>query len=325
MNKNGIDSKRTDKRDAGSFLLFVFLLPYVCACLWGHVGEETGKLRKNTAGEQDAYMVEVSVEWGVWELPLEEYLVYQLSLTMPDDYHSEAKKAQAVLLRTELAAMYQEQDNKKIVADGEGLTKFYLNGRGETEELLRKNRQAVKATEGLILTYRGEPIRASYFKLSNGFTRAARTAGEQECPYLSKVACEQDQTSPDYHSAVRVDKEIYIDKIQGILGGNVERETIWEGEGFFFDESGYMTKVSYYDEDGEKKEVDGETFRHLFGLNSASFEMTREEKSVIFHVTGVGHGFGMSQFEANCRAERGETYKEILAGFFFQTALAKFE
>ena len=72
MNKNGIDSKKTNKRDACSFLLFVFLLPYVCACLWGHVGEETGKLKKDALNGQDAYMVEVSVDWGVWELPAEE-------------------------------------------------------------------------------------------------------------------------------------------------------------------------------------------------------------------------------------------------------------
>ena len=70
MKKNGIVSKRTNKRDAGSFLLFVFLLPYVCACLWGHVGEEADRLKGNK--KEDEYLVETSVEWGVWELPLEE-------------------------------------------------------------------------------------------------------------------------------------------------------------------------------------------------------------------------------------------------------------
>lgn len=324
MNKNGIDSKKTNKRDAGSFLLFVFLLPYVCACLWGHVGEETGKLEKNVLEDQDAYIVEAAVEWGVWELPMEEYVTYRLSMVMPEDYHSEAKKAQAVLLRTELAAMYREQEDKKILVDGEGLAKFYGNAGAETKGM-RESRQAVKETKGEILTYRNEPIRASYFKLSNGFTREAEEAGEENCPYLSKVVCDRDQTSPDYHSAVRVDKETYIDRLQGILKEDFKRETIWEEGDFSFDKSGYVTKVSYYSENGKKEEVDGETFRHLFGLNSASFEMRREEKNVIFHVTGVGHGFGMSQFEADCRAENGETYEEILADFFFQTELANFE
>lgn len=325
MNKNGIDSKKTNKRDACSFLLFVFLLPYVCACLWGHVGEETGKLRQDATKVEEAYMVEAAVEWGVWELPMEEYLEYRLFLTMPEDYHVEAKKAQAVLLRTELAVLYQEQDEKKIVVDGEGLGKFYRNTGEDTEEALRESRQAVEETEGLILTYLDQPIRASYFKLSNGFTRAVEETGEENCPYLTKVSCEQDQTAPDYHSAVRVDKATYINELQEMLGENFEQETIWEEGEFFFDESGYMTKVLYSGENGKEKEVDGETFRHLFGLKSASFKMSRDEQSVIFHVTGVGHGFGMSQFEANYRAETGETYREILADFFFQTELAKFE
>lgn len=324
MNKNGIDSKKTNKRDALSFLLFVFLLPYVCASLWGHVGEETGELGKNKRNGQDDYMVEVDVEWGVWELPMEEYLVYRLSAIMPEDYHPEAKKAQAVLLRTELAAMYQEQNNSKIRATGEGLTKFYRSAEAENEKL-QESRQAVKETEGEILTYKGEPIRASYFKLSNGYTREAEGTGEKDYPYLLKVVCGQDQKSPDYHSVVQVDKEAYIDAIQGMLKQNFQRETIWEEGEFSFDGSGYMTRVSYFNEKGEEETLDGESFRHLFNLNSASFEMHREEERLIFHVTGVGHGFGMSQYSANCRAQSGETYQSILAGFFFQTELVKFE
>lgn len=325
MNKNGIDSKKTNKRDAGSFLLFVFLLPYVCACLWGHVGEETEQLKRDSRNGQDAYTVKVTLEWGVWELPAEEYLAYRLVLTMPETYHIEAKKAQAVLLRTELAVLYQEEGGRSIAVKEEGFSKFYRDAGEEAGEALRESRLAVEETKGTILTYRGEPIRASYFKLSNGFTREAKESGEEEYPYLTKVDCTEDQTSSDYDSAVRVDKETYIDEILGILKGNYDRETIWEAGEFSFDESGYMTKVSFRDEEERAEEVDGETFRHLFGLNSASFTMKKEGAGVFFQVTGVGHGFGMSQFASNCRAKNGQTYQEILDSFFFQTELAKFE
>lgn len=319
MNKNGIVSKKANKRDAGSFLLFVFLLPYVCACLWGHVGEEAESLKKNE--QEDDYLVEASVEWGVWEMSLEEYLAYRLCLVMPGDYEPEAKKAQAVLLRTEMAAVFAEQGGKKAAVDGEGLAKFYKDAAGQ-EESLKKSRQAVEETEGVILTYHGEPIRASYFRVSNGSTR---DAGEENCPYLSAVPCEQDREAPDYHSVVRVDRESYIEKLQGILGEDIDGQTVWEKGKFSFDRTGYMTRLSYIDGDGEERRIDGETFRHLFGLASASFEMDREEEQAVFHVTGVGHGFGMSQYAAQCRAESGESYKEILAAFFFGTELTKFE
>lgn len=318
MNKNGIVSKRTNKRDACSFLLFVFLLPYVCACLWGHVGEESERLKGNRKEEE--YLVEMSVEWGVWELPLEEYLAYRLCLVMPGDYEIEARKAQAVLLRTELAALYAEQGEKRITVDGDGMAKFYRAAAGQ-EESLKKSRQAVKETEGKILIYRGEPIRASYFRVSNGSTR---DAGDEDCPYLAAVSCVQDLEAPDYHSTVRVERERYLEKLRSVLEGDFADQTLWEEGDFSFDRTGYMTKVSYIDVNGEEEKIDGETFRHLFGLASASFEMDREDR-VVFHVTGVGHGYGMSQYAASCRAENGESYQEILAAFFFQTELANFE
>lgn len=318
MNKNGIVSKRTNKRDACSFLLFVFLLPYVCACLWGHVGEESDRLKGSKKEEE--YLVEMSVEWGIWELPLEEYLAYRLCLVMPGDYEAEARKAQAVLLRTEMAALYAEQREKRVTVDGDGLAKFY-SAAAEQEESLKKSRQAVKETEGKILTFQGEPIRASYFRVSNGSTR---DAGDGECPYLAAVSCGQDQEAPDYHSIVRVDRERYLEKLRGVLEGEFEDKALWEEGKFSFDGAGYMTNVSYIDVDGEEEKIDGETFRHLFGLASASFKMEMGDQAV-FHVTGVGHGYGMSQYAASRRAENGEGYQEILAAFFFQTELANFE
>lgn len=318
MNKNGIVSKRTNKRDAGSFLLFVFLLPYVCACLWGHVGEEADRLKEGR--KKDEYLVEASVEWGVWELPLEEYLAYRLCLVMPMDYEKEACKAQAVLLRTEMAALYAERGGSKVTVGGDGLAKFYKDASGQ-EELLKKSRQAVKETAGQILTYRGEPIRASYFRVSNGSTR---DAGDEDCPYLSSVPCGQDREAPDYRSVVRVDRERYMEKLRGVLEGEFEDDILWEEGKFSFDGTGYMTSVSYTDINGEHERIDGETFRHLFGLASASFEMDRKDQAV-FYVTGVGHGYGMSQYAAACRAEKGENYQDILAAFFLRTELANFE
>lgn len=165
MKNNGIVSKKSNRRDALSFLLFVFLLPYVCACLWGHVGEETAKLREKDGKEKrDARMVEAALSWGVWELPVEEYLMYLLLLVMPEESETEALKAQTVLLRTELAARYTEQKDKTIFLEAEELSRFY-GGYGDAAEL-EVYRQAVEDTAGMILTYRGEPVRASSLQLT---------------------------------------------------------------------------------------------------------------------------------------------------------------
>jgi len=308
--------------------LFVFLLPYVCASLWGHVGEETEKLRQREgmpqAQEAAGYEILVKYDWGVWALPLEEYLVYKLSAVMPQEYEKEALKAQAVLLRTEVVEALREEDTKSLQISGGGMERWYETDTGS--EAYLPWRQAVEETAGLYLCCEGEPIQASYFKLSNGQTRDAAEVWDTDTrPYLTGISCVQDKAARDYSSIVKVSRTNYVRTLQARLTGNFSQQEILEGAAVSYDSAGYVTKVSFSAENKETQEIDGEEFRYLFDLPSASFEMEQEKTQVIFRVTGVGHGFGMSQYGANCMALNGETYDQILAEFFFRTELAKFE
>ena len=308
--------------------MFVFLLPYVCASLWGHVGEETEKLRQREgmpqAQEAAGYEILVKYDWGVWALPLEEYLVYKLSAVMPQEYEKEALKAQAVLLRTEVVEALREEDTKSLQISGGGMERWYETDTGSDAYL--PWRQAVEETSGLYLCCEGEPIQASYFKLSNGQTRDAAEVWDTDTrPYLTGISCVQDKAARDYSSTVKVSRTNYVRALQARLTGNFSQQEILEGAAASYDSAGYVTKVSFSAENKETQELDGEEFRYLFDLPSASFEMEQEKTQVIFRVTGVGHGFGMSQYGANCMALNGETYDQILAEFFFRTELAKFE
>lgn len=308
--------------------MFVFLLPYVCASLWGHVGEETEKLRQREgmpqAQEAAGYEILVKYDWGVWALPLEEYLVYKLSAVMPQEYEKEALKAQAVLLRTEVVEALREEDTKSLQISGGGMERWYETDTGS--EAYLPWRQAVEETAGLYLCCEGEPIQASYFKLSNGQTRDAAEVWDTDTrPYLTGISCVQDKAARDYSSIVKVSRTNYVRTLQARLTGNFSQQEILEGAAVSYDSAGYVTKVSFSAENKETEEIDGEEFRYLFDLPSASFEMEQEKTQVIFRVTGVGHGFGMSQYGANCMALNGETYDQILAEFFFRTELAKFE
>ena len=308
--------------------MFVFLLPYVCASLWGHVGDETEKLRQREgmpqAQEAAGYEILVKYDWGVWALPLEEYLVYKLSAVMPQEYEKEALKAQAVLLRTEVVEALREEDTKSLQISGGGMERWYETDTGS--EAYLPWRQAVEETAGLYLCCEGEPIQASYFKLSNGQTRDAAEVWDTDTrPYLTGISCVQDKAARDYSSIVKVSRTNYVRTLQARLTGNFSQQEILEGAAVSYDSAGYVTKVSFSAENKETQEIDGEEFRYLFDLPSASFEMEQEKTQVIFRVTGVGHGFGMSQYGANCMALNGETYDQILAEFFFRTELAKFE
>ena len=93
-----IVQKRTNKRehngsplqDVLTVLLFVFLLPYVISCLWGHVGEETDVLSHKADTEEteridERYEVELVGDWGTKHMTMQEYLIRKLKVVMPKE------------------------------------------------------------------------------------------------------------------------------------------------------------------------------------------------------------------------------------------------
>lgn len=304
--------------------------------------ETTGKDNYKDAQEDVSYLVDVKMDWGTWELPMEEYLVYALTEVMQDDYEEEALKAQAVLLRTELVESYLSgKDEQLLQEDGEqfsqqnrneetiririeddGIGKFYYENNNEE---LESYQDAVDKTKGLYLSYQGKPIRAAYFKVSNGHTRSAQAVwNTDEMPYLSGVECEQDSASREWKSSVTVEKDTYLSLLRQTIGEEWSEESLWSAGSFHYDEAGYVTEV-VYTEGYKTTKIDGEEFRYLFGMQSASFQVDWGEEQVHFNVTGAGHGFGMSQYAANVKALNGETYDRILKFFFKGTELVKFE
>ena len=327
MKWNRIVKYKTDKRSDRPFLiremaaglLFVFLLPYVCACLFGQVGEDTPRLCAEE--KQEAYEAQIRMEWGTWRLPMEEYLVYQLAGCIPESYEPECMKAQAVLLRTDFMRKAKEQDTPDVCVDGAGMERWY---RMEAqEEALDRYRSAVEETAGIYLCYEGKPILAPYFQISSGQTRnVGEVWGTEKYPYLSGAVVTQDRAAAAYENRVVVSKERYLALLRGLLFGENMPEKSWEEPRLCRDSAQYVTQVEW---DAGGTVCDGETFRRAFGLPSAAFEMEMGQTEVTFCVSGSGHGFGMSQYGANGLAVNGENYGEILKYFFQGTELAKIE
>ena len=336
MNIVRIIPKKTDKRkqlparyrDMGAALLFVFLLPYVIAALWGHVGEQkelvSGKtLTGNTEWIDERYNVEVLGSLGIRHMTMSEYLMRKLYQVMPDSeddllYETETMKAQAILLRTELwKLMLREEEAIRIQEE-----ELFYNREISLEEL-QKGRygEAVRATDGLCLSYDSMPVQAAYFAVSNGQTRdASGLWGEDSYPYLKSVLSNRDILSKDYQSVKHIPESEFCKIAASLFADEVSKENIWESLEFIYDEAGYVIYVRY-----QESVCSGETFRYALGLSSAAFNVKWQKDEVIFTVKGVGHGFGMSQYGANRKALEGDLFDEILQYYFFQTELVKIE
>ncbi|MCM1154510.1 MAG: SpoIID/LytB domain-containing protein [Roseburia sp.] len=336
MNLFRIVRKRTNKsgyngspyRDVPTVLLFVFLLPYVISCLWGHSGVETeyvfGKAKEEeTTYIDEEYEIVLSGKQGTKHMTMQEYLLRKLKITMPKSkegimYETEALKAQAILLRTEVWGFFLSGEKTVVLEDDVSMYEQEESYSGEEEQSYA---EAVMTTDGIYLAYAGQPVKAAFFPVSNGQTRDAAEVWTGDIyPYLRRVECEQDILAGNYQSLITYDKKEYCLLIGELFDMQGKAEEIWGNLELTRDSSEYVINVKIND-----LSCDGETFRYALGLASADFRAQWEEESVTFHVKGAGHGFGLSQYGANQKAVSGDTFNQILAAYFFQAELVKIE
>ena len=62
--------------------------------------------------------------------------------------------------------------------------------------------------------------------------------------------------------------------------------------------------------------VKGTELRSALGLRSACFTWEIQGETLVFFVTGYGHGVGLSQYGANRMAESGAPWQEILTHYY---------
>ena len=81
----------------------------------------------------------------------------------------------------------------------------------EREEELARIGRAVAETQGLVLTYEGEPIQAAYFSTSGGYTENAEDYWSVEVPYLRSVPSPWDaQLSPRFEQKVEMELDGFL-------------------------------------------------------------------------------------------------------------------
>lgn len=271
-----------------SIFIILILLPYVAVVFC------TGNMR----GQEP----EAS------ENRLEEYVAGILPGQMQVSYQKEALKAQAVIIRTNLLKKSMEfyhTDNIKAAAEAIQETDLKTMGFNYTppEDLERlwgyeqwkeyetKLWDAVQATEGQILTIGGHPVELPYHAVSAGRTRDGKILGE-EYSYLNPVDCPGDVESADYMKIQFLEFPVFPEIMEK-------------------DETGYVTKLRM----GEEL-LTGEEFRSRYALNSSCFTLDETEEGIRVVTKGLGHGLGLSMFQANRFAADGQTYLEILHYFY---------
>ena len=183
----------------------------------------------------------------------------------------------------------------------------------EREANWAKIENVVNSTKGKIVTHEGKPINAFFHSNSGGKTDTATSVwGGANYPYLQAVQTSGEDAYSQYKSKVSLRREEFISKIK-------ENHSDFKID---IDKENQIEILEYTEGNRIKKikignlELSGVEIRNIFGLKSAKFEITIEDKNINFNVFGYGHGVGMSQTGADSMAKQGKNYEEIIKHYY---------
>ena len=266
---------------------------------------------------QQDIRIRVLMERETVDMDLETYLLGVVLGEMPASFEPEALKAQAVVARTytlRRKTVGKKHTDADICTDP-ACCQAYGDPANYEEAVIEKVRSAVTDTRGLVLTYGGALIEATYFSSSGGRTEDAVAVWGSDLPYLQAVDSPEAAFEDQYLSEA-VFTEASFENALGIdLSGSCDT---WFGPVSYTNGGGVDTM-----EIGGR-EFDGTELRRLLGLRSTAFDVEIHGDQIILTTRGYGHRVGMSQYGAEAMAVDGAIFSEILAHYYQGTVLEEY-
>lgn len=256
-------------------------------------------------------------------MDMDDYLLGAVLAEMPADFEGEALKAQAVAARTfaRRAFVTGGKHGDGAVCTNYACCQAYIapedyQEKGGTQEDVAWVRSCVEATSGLVLTYEGALIEATYFSCSGGRTEDAVAVWGTEYPYLQAVDSPGEENAAHYRDTVWFMPEFFAGLLGLELTGNPEE---WFGETVYTDGDGVDTMT-----------IGGTPFRGTelrtrLGLRSTAFRVDVVNGEIRITTQGFGHRVGMSQYGADAMAATGADFTQILQYYYPGTDLERVE
>lgn len=322
------------KRFFGEILgavLMGMLLPAIAMSIGWHLAAKAPDHPEETAGttpataqtEPLAMSIPLLLKDGtVIQMDMNEYLTGVVLAELPADFEQETRKAQAVVARTYALRWYgssSKHPQGAICTDASCCQGYiapdaYLAGGGMLDTV-EQVRQAVQETAGMVLTYGGSLIDATYFSCSGGRTEDAAAVWGSDVPYLQATDSPGEERAAHFTDTV----QFTTAELAAALGTQLpDSPAAWLGEAIYTNGGGvaeiYINGTRYQ----------GTELRRLLGLRSTAFTVTAEGDTVTITTRGFGHRVGMSQYGADAMAVQGCTYEQILSHYYQGVTLQRY-
>ena len=266
---------------------------------------------------------------SVQPVSLADYLWSVVAAEMPASFEQQALCAQAVAARTYWARLCQGKKHEGAdICTQSSCCQAYIpkaqameNWGDRAKEYEARITAAVEQTDALVVTSEGQPIQALFFSSAPGSTVDAQAVWGRAVPYLVSVDSPEGEEVPNYRSQVSLSVKEFRTLAEQTwpeadLSGSVSG---WLSD-FVWEPSGTVNTVKV-----GGVTVKGGEVRKALGLRSACFTVTEADGVLTFHVTGYGHGVGMSQYGANALARQGKDFREILSWYYTGTQITSLQ
>ncbi len=288
------------------------------------------KLKLNADGVPtlSVYVVE---DKAAKDMDVETYVQGVLAGEMKNNWPLEALKAQAILARTFVLKFVEEKKSKHENADIS--TDIEEAQAYATADVNDRIQQAVKETEGLVLSAGGELPYTWFHAHSGGMTALAKEGlgYEKEEPNYTRVtqSIEPDPKSvPDSEElaeAAQWKASFSLAEFDKALSEQGQDANLKSGGKVDIGEKGQSGRAITLMVDG--KPVNAASLR--IALDSKKMKstlltsLTVSGDKVMMEGKGYGHGVGMSQWGAYGMAEEGKKAEEIVMHYFQNVELVK--
>lgn len=257
-------------------------------------------------------------------IPIEEYLVGVVAAEMPAEFEAEALKAQAVAARTYVLKRMESAAGSDFDVDTTVNTQAWnTNKEMRTKwgiinywKYQRKIADAVKATQGKVVTYQGKMINAFFYSsCGRKKTERAGDVWSTDLDYLKNVPSGESDSLRFVKHQIFQCAEFYQ-----LLGFTQIPEKFSDSDVILIErtKAGRVKTLAV-----RNKVFKGTELRSKLQLSSTDFEWETRGTEIEFVTYGKGHGVGMSQYGANDLALKGESYMEILGHYYQGTKLEK--
>lgn len=244
-------------------------------------------------------------------LDLNDYITGVVSAEMPALFEEEALKAQAIASRSYAASNLNNNliEITSTTNDQAYYPNYKLQEKWQEDYSIynTKIKNAVLATNNLVIKRENKILKTYYFSMSNGYTESSQTVFKENT--FESVISPEDETNKNYKVVKTISKE-ELQKIfnsNDIIIGNITKN-----------DTDHIDKIII-----NNKEYTGIEIRKLLNLRSTDFTIKEIDNTFEITTIGYGHGVGMSEYGANYMAKQGSNYKEILKHYYQNTEISE--